>query len=141
MTDPLADSAGTQYVQAVRRLYDAFVTHDAKSLLATVALDFHGLVTDGMPDGLGGGYNGAQPIFRDCWARVFALVDVRPVRAEYQPVAANGIAIRGHCVETACATGRSLSAAFTHILRVTADRVSRLVQIIDTVGWHDALAQ
>lgn len=34
-------------------------------------------------------------MFRDCWARVFALLDVRPVPAEYLPVAEDRMVVLG----------------------------------------------
>lgn len=140
MTDPPGHVPAAEGLQAVRRLYDAFATHDTKALLAALTPDFRGLAADGMPAGLGGTYHGAQLMLRDCWARVFALVDVRPVPAEYLPVAADRVVVLGRYEGTARATGRPLSAAFAHIVRVTHGRVSELVQITDTARWHDALA-
>jgi uncharacterized protein len=95
---------------------------DAVALLAALASDFHGLVAAGMPAGLAGTYDGAEPMLRDCWARVFALADVRPVPTEYLPVAADRVVVLGYYEGTARATGRPLSAAFAHIVRVTAGR-------------------
>lgn len=140
VTDPLGHFADPDSVQTVRRLYDAFAAHDAEALLAALAPDFRGSVADGMPAGLGGTYVGALPMLRDCWARVFALTDIRPVLAEYLPVTAGRVVVLGRYEGTARATGRPLSAAFAHIVRVSAGRVSELVQIADTARWHDALA-
>jgi uncharacterized protein len=58
--------------QAARRLYDAFGSHDAQALLAALAPGFRGVVSDGMPEGLGGSYDSPQAMLRGCWARVFA---------------------------------------------------------------------
>jgi 2-(1,2-epoxy-1,2-dihydrophenyl)acetyl-CoA isomerase len=140
MTDPLDQFAVTETMHAVRTLYDAFARQDATALLAALAPDFHGVVADGMPAGLGGNYDGPEPMLRDCWARVFALADVRPVPTEYLPVAADRVVVIGYYDGTARATGRPLCAAFAHIVRVFADRISELVQITDTARWHDALA-
>ena len=87
MTRSSAGAAANGNLEAARRLYDAFGAHDARALLASLTEDFRGVVCDGMPDGLGGTYDGAQTMLRECWRRVFALVDVRAVPAEYLPIA------------------------------------------------------
>jgi ketosteroid isomerase-like protein len=126
-------------VQVASRLYQAFAAHDRDALLATLAGSFRGRVTDGMPNGLGGTYEGADAMLHDCWARVFAAVDVRPIAEEYLPVAEDRIVVLGRYVGTARETGRPLSAAFAHVLRIEGGRVSELVQITDTVRWQQAL--
>jgi ketosteroid isomerase-like protein len=132
--------AASGNLQAARRLYDAFAAGDAKALLTAVTPGFRGVVSEGMPHGLGGTYDGAQTMLRDCWARIFALIDSRPVPAEYLPVDGR-IVVLGRYAGTARATGRPLSAAFAHILSFAGGRVSELVQITDTARWHDALAR
>lgn len=135
MTEP-----GTDSLRAARRLYDAFAAHDAAALLAAVTPGFRGVVAAGMPHGLGGTYEGAETMLRDCWARVFALIDSCPVPVEYLPVAADRVIVLGRYEGTVRGTGRTLSAAFAHILRITDGSVSELVQITDTARWHEALA-
>jgi len=56
--------------------------------------NFRGVVAEGIPAGLGGTYHGAQTMLRQCWARVFALVDLRTVPAESprSPKASTGCA-------------------------------------------------
>ena len=102
---------------------------------------FRGVVSEGMPDGLGGTYDGAEAMLRECWARVFALLDLRPVPAEYLPVADDRMVVLGRYEGTARATGSPLSAAFAHVLRFADGRVCELVQITDTARWRDALAR
>ena len=70
-------------LRAARRLYEAFESQDARALVAGLAPGFRGIVSDGMPEGLGGSYDGPEAMLRGCWARVYALVDVRPVPDEY----------------------------------------------------------
>jgi uncharacterized protein len=126
-------------LQAARRLYAAFRAQDATALLEAMTPGFRGIVADGMPNGLGGTYNGAETMLRECLARVYAVVDVRPAPAEYLPVSDDRVIVLGHYEGTARSTGRTLSAAFAHILRVTDGRVSELTQITDTARWYDAL--
>jgi uncharacterized protein len=93
-----------------------------------------------MPEGLGGSYDGPEAMLRGCWARVFALLDVRPVPDEYLPAGGDRVVVIGRYLGTARATGRPLSAAFVHILRFADGLVTELVQITDTERWHEALA-
>jgi len=92
-----------------------------------------------MPAEIGGGYEGAETMLRQCWARVFALADVHPVPEEYLPVDDDRMVVLGRYQGTARATGRQISAAFAHVLRFADGRVSELVQITDTARWHAAL--
>jgi uncharacterized protein len=126
-------------MRTARRLYDAFGSQDARALLAVLAPGFHGVVSDGMPEGLGGSYDGQEAMLRGCWARVFALLDVRPVPDEYLPAGGDRVVVIGRYLGTARATGRPLSAAFAHILRFADGLVTELVQITDTQRWHEAL--
>jgi len=104
-------------LRAARRLYEAFESQDARALVAGLAPGFRGIVSDGMPEGLGGSYDGTEAILRDCWARVFALVDVRPVPDEYLSAGAERVVVLGRYLGIARATNRPLSAAFAHVLR------------------------
>lgn len=126
-------------LQTARRLYEAFAAHDAAALLAVLAPGFRGVVAEGMPQGLGGAYDGAETMLRDCWARVFALLELRPVPAEYLLAAGDRMVVLGRYEGTARGTGRPLSAAFAHVLRIADGRVRELVQVTDTARWHDAL--
>jgi ketosteroid isomerase-like protein len=140
MTAEMRHAIPDDRLQTAQRLYEAFAAHDAKALLAVLTPGFRGVVSEGMPDGLGGAYEGAETMLRECWARVFALVDLRPVPAEFLPVSDDRIIVLGRYEGTARATGRPLSAAFAHMLRFAGGRVSELVQITDTARWRDALA-
>jgi ketosteroid isomerase-like protein len=124
----------------VVELYRAFAAHDAKAMRGLLTPGFRGVVTDGMPRGLGGVYDGPEAMFRDCWGPVFKLIDVHPVPAEYLPVADDRMVVLGRYEGTSRGTGRPLSAAFAHVLRFADGRVSEIVQITDTARWNDALA-
>ncbi len=127
-------------MRTARRLYDAFNSQDAGALLAVLAPRFRGVVSDGMPDALGGSYDGPEVMLHDCWARAFALLDVRPVPDEYLPVRTDRIVVVGRYLGIARSSGRPLCAAFAHILRFANGLITELVQITDTQRWHEALA-
>jgi ketosteroid isomerase-like protein len=127
-------------LQRARRLYEGFESRDIRALLAALAPDFRGVACDGMPEGLGGSYDGPEAMLRDCWARVLVLADVRPVPDEYLAACDDRVVVIGRYLGSARRTGRPLSAAFAHILRFTDGLVTELVQITDTERWHEALA-
>ena len=127
-------------MRTARRLYKAFDSQNAGALLAVLAPRFRGIVSDGMPDSLGGSYDGPEAMLRDCWARVFALLDVRPVPDEYLPVGTDRVVVVGRYLGIARSSGRPIRAAFVHILRFANGLVTELVQITDTQRWHEALA-
>jgi uncharacterized protein len=124
-----------------QRLYGAFEAHDGQALLDALTPDFRGVVSAGMPRGLGGEYAGREHMLSECWAQVFAALDTCPVAHEYLPVGADRMVVLGRYVGHARATGRPLDAAFAHVLRFEGGRVSELIQITDTARWHDALAE
>ena len=68
-------------LEAARRLYAALCAQDARALLDAITPGFRGVVADGMPNELGGTYDGAETMLRECWARVFAVLDLRPAPA------------------------------------------------------------
>jgi ketosteroid isomerase-like protein len=123
-----------------RRVYDVIQAHDAKAMRAMLAPSFRGVASDGMPDSLGGIYEGPEAMLRDCWGRVYARFEVHPEPEEFLPVAPDRVIVIGRYAGTARATGGALSAAFVHILRFADGQLTELVQITDTGRWRDALA-
>jgi 2-(1,2-epoxy-1,2-dihydrophenyl)acetyl-CoA isomerase len=127
-------------VEAVRRFYRALAAGDRELLLDAIAPDFVGIVADGMPNALGGRYAGADAMLRDCWTPLYTAIDVEAVPDEFLETRDGRIVTLGHYVGTARLTGKPLSAAFAHILRIDGHRVSELVQYTDTKRWNDAAA-
>jgi uncharacterized protein len=126
-------------LHTAQQFYGALDAHDAKALLALMTPGFRGVVSEGMPQEMGGVYEGAEAMLNQCWASVFALADVRPVPAEYLPAGDDRMVVLGRYQGSARATGRQISAAFAHVLRFADDRISELVQITDTARWRAAL--
>jgi uncharacterized protein len=127
-------------LEVAHRLYKAFQSHDAAGMLAVLAPEFRGVVSDGMPNHFGGTYHGPEEMLRRCWAPVFAAIDVCPSPEEFLSVSPDRIVVVGRYLGTARSTGRALSAAFVHILRFADGKVTEIVQITDTGQWRDALA-
>lgn len=140
---PAATEADARRVQlaAARRLYAAFAAVDLPALLELLTDDFRGVVSQGMPAGLGGTYEGPETMLRECWGRVYGVFDTRPIPEEYLLVAGEDRMIVLGCYRgTARTSGRLHEAAFAHVLRFRGSQVTELVQITDTRRWHDALA-
>ena len=122
-----------------QRLYDAFGARDAPALLGALTPAFRGVVSAGMPLDVGGVYEGPERMLTDCWARVFAELDTRPVPDEYLPAGSDRMVVMGRYIGRATRTGQPHDAAFAHVLRFADGCVTELVQITDTARWHEAL--
>src|SRR5687768_13149540 len=82
----------------VQQLYDGLNAHDPTSILAVLHPDFVGIVSDGMPCGVGGRHEGAQAMLRDCWGAIFTGFDVA-LEVEEQLVAPpDRVVVRGRYV-------------------------------------------
>ena len=113
---------------------------DPQGILGTLAPDFRGVVAAGMPNGLGGVYEGGEATMREVWGPVFAELDTHPIPEEYIHGEDGRIVVVGHYRGTARKTGRPHDAAFVHILSFRDGAIIELVQVTDTARWHEALA-
>ena len=52
--DPARQIEPGDPLQTARRMYQAFAAHDAPAILRMLAPGFRGVVSEGMPQGLGG---------------------------------------------------------------------------------------
>lgn len=58
-------------ISAVARdFYRALSTGDVEALFATLAEDFHGMVSTGMPHGVGGEHHGRVATIAGAWGRI-----------------------------------------------------------------------
>jgi ketosteroid isomerase-like protein len=133
MTTPALDTA--------ERLYEAFAAHDAERLVALLHPDFRGEVTAGLPHDLGGVYEGPESMLRDCWARVFRVLDTRPVPDELVATEDGRVIALGRYRGRGRDSGRPHDAAFVHVLRFRDGRVVELRQITDSRRWAGALGE
>lgn len=133
-------TSSSENLRTAQRLYEAIQAHDGKAALAILAPSFRGVASDGMPDSLGGTYEGPESMLRDCWGRVFKRFDVYPQPEEFCPVGSDRVIVIGRYLGTGRASGHPLSAAFVHIMRFADGRITELVQVTDTGRWRDALA-
>lgn len=109
--------------EVARRLYDAFAARDADALLSVLHPSFVGLVSAGMPLGVGGRHDGPELMLAEVWAPVFSAYDVVPAADELLPTGPDRVVAVGAYRGTARATGAPVNAAFAHVLRIEDGRV------------------
>jgi uncharacterized protein len=129
MTDPAA---------IAQRLYNAFAAHDGEALLAAMTEDFVGIVSAGMPLGVGGRHEGRDAMLRDCWAQVFMAYDMAVEADRYLVCAPDEVVVLGSYRGTERTTGDRVDARFAHVLTLRDGHVASLEQITDTRSWAAA---
>lgn len=122
-------------IAVARRLYDGFDARDPKAIRESMADDFVGQVSAGMPLGVGGRHEGPDAMLNDCWLPVFAAYDVRLDVDRYLPNGDDVVIAIGHYRGTERASERPFEARFAHVLVVRPDGISALEQITDTRRW------
>ncbi|MFF5205431.1 nuclear transport factor 2 family protein [Streptosporangium sp. NPDC000396] len=127
-------------MNAVQRLYEGFAAGDGEKILSALHPDFVGVVSAGMPLGVGGTHHGPEAMFRGCWSVISRHMETYPRPEEELWSGAERVTVLGHYVGTVRATGRAYEAAFAHDLSLKDGLIVRLVQITDTAKWAEALA-
>jgi ketosteroid isomerase-like protein len=128
MTDPTA-------IATAQRLYDAFAARDGEALLAAMTEDFVGVVSAGMPRGVGGRHDGRDAMLRDVWLEIFAGYDLAVEADRYLVCASEEVVVLGSYRGSERATNRPFAARFAHVLTLRDGRVAALEQITDTGSW------
>src|SRR5258706_10254703 len=65
-------------IALVHRFYDAMQAGDVAGLLATLAPDFVGHVSEGIPGGYGGTHVGGEHMLGNCWAPIHRTFGALP---------------------------------------------------------------
>lgn len=118
-----------------QQLYDAINAHDPHAILAVLHPNFVGIVSAGMPVGVGGRHDGAEAMLRDCWVTIFKTFDIALEVDELLVAGADRVVACGRYVGTERATSLAVDAAFVHVLRIDNDRLTELRQVTDTARW------
>jgi uncharacterized protein len=121
-------------IDLARRLYDGFLAQDAAAILGLLRPDFEGIVSAGMPLGVGGRHHSAEAMMRDVWIPVFSAYDVRVEADELLECGERVVAVGGYR-GTAREGGEAFDASFAHVLRIGDGLISGLHQITDTASW------
>ena len=119
-----------------QRFYRALGDHDGKTLFDLLTDDFEGIVSEGMPHGVGGEHHGRVAMITDVWGRIDSVYDLDVEPAEFLAVDADRVVVLGSYRGTARAGDTSVDAAFAHVITVENERITALQQITDTVRWR-----
>jgi uncharacterized protein len=116
------------------RFYDALAATDADALLGLLAEDFEGVVSAGMPHGVGGPHHGPLDML-GVWATIDSIYDIAVEPREYLTVSDQRVVVVGHYRGRAKADDAVVDAAFAHVIDTEGDRMTALHQITDTASW------
>lgn len=119
------------------RFYSALADADGDALLGLLSDDFEGLVSLGMPHGVGGPHHGAVDML-GVWATIDAAYDVAVEPDEYLAVSDQRVVVLGRYRGRARSDDTAVDAAFAHVIDTEGDRMTALQQITDTVSWSIA---
>jgi 2-(1,2-epoxy-1,2-dihydrophenyl)acetyl-CoA isomerase len=120
--------------------YRALADGDGNALFSLLTDDFEGIVSVGMPHGVGGEHHGRVAMITDVWGRIDSVYDVDVEPAEFLAVDGGGsvgrVVVLGYYRGTARDGSTAVDAAFAHVITVQNERITALQQITDTVRWH-----
>ncbi|MFB1295372.1 nuclear transport factor 2 family protein [Mycobacterium sp. pW049] len=120
-----------------QRFYRALSDGDGNALFALLTEDFEGVVSAGMPHGVGGEHHGRVAMITDVWGRIDAAYDIEVVPREYLTTSGrHQVVVLGTYRGRARATAERVDAAFAHVITVKNGQITALQQITDTARWH-----
>jgi 2-(1,2-epoxy-1,2-dihydrophenyl)acetyl-CoA isomerase len=128
--------SSTLDTDVVRRFYDAMHRLDVDALLDTLADDFVGHVSAGLPGGFGGTHRGARTMFDQVWLPVYRTFRCLPHPTEYLTVDDGRVVVIGEYRGPA-GDREGFTAEFAHVWRLAGGRITGLRQITDTRAWPD----
>jgi ketosteroid isomerase-like protein len=117
------------------RLYAAMAHGDGEALFGLLTEDFVGIVSTGMPHGVGGEHHGAADMITGVWARIASVYDMHVDPIDYLPVDDQRVVVLGRYWGPARDGGSAVDAAFAHVITTRGDRIAALQQITDTARW------
>jgi len=122
----------------VQRLYDALAALDLATLDELLDPDFLGVLTAGMPFGVGGEHHGSEAMRRDGWGAIGRHYVAHAEPDRFLPLIDGRVLVTGRYVGQGRRGGGPLDAAFAHIITVSNGRIAGLEQYTDTARWHEA---
>ncbi|MDA2894584.1 nuclear transport factor 2 family protein [Mycolicibacterium sp. BiH015] len=119
------------------RLYRALSDGDANALFGLLSADFEGVVSAGMPRGVGGEHHGRVAMITEVWGRIDAAYDIEVVPRDYLTTEhRDQVVVLGTYRGSARETDERVDAAFAHVITVKNGQITALQQITDTARWH-----
>src|SRR5258707_6871816 len=109
-------------IALVHRFYDAMHAADVAGLLATLAPDFVGHVSEGIPGGYGGTHVGGEHMLRNCWAPIHPTFGALPYPSRYLIAEPGHVIVTGEDPRTTPATPRPFTPAFSPVQPLDANK-------------------
>jgi ketosteroid isomerase-like protein len=116
------------------KFYDGLSGADPTALLGLLTDDFEGLVSAGMPHGVGGPHHGREDML-GVWATINALYDVAVEPSEFLAVSDDRIVVVGTYRGAARDGDAVVDATFAHVITTRGEQMASLQQITDTARW------
>jgi ketosteroid isomerase-like protein len=129
-----------EHLSTLKTFYTALKSADAPALYGLLDPSFVGIVSDGMPGGAGGRYEGPEAMLA-MWGGVARHFAVYPEPEEFIDAGEGRFVVTGHYIGSARATGQDVKAAFAHMINANDGKLTFLRQITDTQRWVEALQQ
>lgn len=123
----------------VERLYAALATADKAVLEETLAGDFVGRLTPGLPFGIGGEHQGAEAMIRDGWFAIGAHWKARAEPERWSAMHDGRLQVEGIYRGIGRSSKRPFEAPFVHLWEFARGRVSGLTQMTDSAAFVNAL--
>jgi ketosteroid isomerase-like protein len=123
-------------VTVAQRFYDAIARSAADELFALLTDDFVGMVSAGMPHGVGGQHEGPDDMIAGVWGRIEALYDVTVNPVEFLSVDDDRVVVIGQYRGPSRDGATAVDAAFAHVITTRGERITALHQITDTAQWR-----
>lgn len=117
--------------------YRALAEGDGKSLFDLLAKDFVGIVSQGMPQGVGGRHHGRVAMIADVWGHIDAVYDLDVEPTEFLPIGEpdDKVVVLGSYRGSTRDGKTAVDAAFAHVITVRNGQITALQQITDTARW------
>lgn len=125
-------------VEVARAYYEAAERRDGAALAELLHPDVELRLTEGLPDDLGGVYEGMEPAL-GALRRAAEGFDPLACPERFLPAEDGHVVVLGRYAGVARETGVPFDAAFAHVLRVREGRIDRFTQVTDSRRWADAL--
>lgn len=122
----------------VRRLYDALAAVDLETLDDLLDPEFEGVLSQGLPFGVGGHHRGADAMRRNGWGAIGRHFVARAEPDRFLPLVDGRMLVTGRYVGHGRDGGGPLDAPFAHIITVRDGRIAGLEQYTDTARWLSA---
>lgn len=121
-------------------LYAALAKGDADAVTALLHPAFRGHVTDGMPCGLGGAYDGPDAM-RGFWWRLGSIFKAQAEPDEFHLLDDGRLQVTGWYRGSSRSARLPLEAAMVHVLSFRDGRIAGLDQLTDSAAWEAALGE